>query len=358
VDERHWQMVVRVFSGEATPAERAEVERWAAADAANAAELDALRAVWEATGRLPARGDADRAWARLAARTVAAHDPQVVSLAARRRAAAVPAWRTAALRIAAALVVALGAAALWGPVSGAVHDHVLNHTVTTGRGERLALRLPDGTRVSLGVQSRLSWPRRFGAARRDVRLQGAAYFEVAHDAARPFTVYSADAVTRVLGTKFSVRDYPAEPARIAVTEGRVAVSPSTDPSPQHAAAILVKGDAAQVDARGGTDVIHRADEGRELAWTRGSIAFQNAPVRDVAAEVSRWYDVDVRVTDPELAARHLTITFDHEPLETVLRDMAAALNAHVERHGLTVILAPAPADPRGGAHPAGPTYSL
>jgi transmembrane sensor len=334
------------------------VERWAAADAANAAELDALRAVWEATGRLPARGDADAAWRRVAARTGldrAAGDAKVVSLASR-RAPAQPAWRTAVLRIAAVLVVALGAAALWSPVGNVVRDHVLNHTVTTGRGERVALRLPDGTRVSLGVQSRLSWPRSFGASRRDVRLQGAAYFEVAHDARRPFTVYTPDAVTRVLGTKFSVRDYPAEPARIAVTEGRVAVQPSTRAAAEPAA-ILVKGEAAQVDARGATAVIYRADEGRELAWTRGSIAFQNAPVRDVAAEVSRWYDVDLQVPDPSLAARHLTITFDHEPLETVLHDMSAALNAHVERHGLTVILQPAPA-PRPDTRPADPTYSL
>ena len=353
MDDHHWRLLVRHFSGEATPAERDELRAWAGADPTRAAEVESLRTVWEAAGTLPARGGADAAWARVASRTGLdrAHDGTVISLGAHR---ARPAWRTAALRIAAVLVVGL-AAALATPFG---RDHVLRHTVITGKGEQIALRLPDGTRVRLGVESRLSWPRWFGAAgTRDVRLRGAAYFDVAHDAERPFTVYTDDAVTQVLGTRFTIRDYPgAEPARIAVTDGRVAVRPARAARTAQPA-ILARGDAAELAPTGAEAVIRRADEQRDLAWTRGTITFQNAPVSDVAAEVSRWYDVDLRVPDAALAARHLTITFDHEPLDTVLQDMAAALNARVERRGLTVILTPAPArasEPRPGT----PAYSL
>lgn len=60
--------------------------------------------------------------------------------------------------------------------------------------------------------------------------------------------------------------------------------------------------------------------------------------------------------DSALAARHLTISFDNEPLETVLREMAAALDARVERHGLTVVLTPA--GERVQPRPGAPTYSL
>lgn len=362
MDEHHWGLLVRVFSGEASAAERDELRAWAAADPANAAEMESLRTVWEASGALRARGDADAAWARVAARTglAAARDGSVIPLHRARGgpmpAAARPGWRTAVLRIAAVLVVGF-AAALATPFG---RDHLLRHTVTTGKGEQVALRLPDGTRVRLGVESRLSWPRRFGAGRRDVRLRGAAYFDVAHDAARPFTVYTDDAVTRVLGTRFTVRDYPgSEPARIAVTDGRVAVSSAHGAGNDAAAAILARGDAAEVAPTGAPAVIRAVDERRDLAWTRGTITFQNAPVSEVAAEVSRWYDVDLRVPDPALAGRHLTITFDHEPLETVLQEMAAALNAHLDRRGLTVILTPAPAPARGSEpRSSTPAYSL
>jgi len=364
VDEHHWRLLVRHFSGEASAAEREELRAWTGADPARAAEVESLRTVWEASGALPARGDADAAWARVAARTGlgAARDGAVTPIHAHRArtgptpAAARSGWRTAMLRIAAVLVVGFAAALLTGPGRGLVGDHLLRHTVATGKGEQKTLRLADGTRVRLGVESRLSWPRRFGSGRRDVRLRGAAYFDVAHDARRPFTVYTDDAVTRVLGTRFTVRDYPgSEPARIAVTDGRVAVRPAH--ATAAADAILARGDAAEIAPAGAAAVIRRADERRDLAWTRGTITFQNAPVSDVAAEVSRWYDVDLRVPDPALAGRHLTITFDNEPLETVLQDMAAALNARVERRGLTVILAPGPArasEPRPGP----PAYSL
>jgi transmembrane sensor len=353
--------LVRDFSGEASAAEREELRVWAEAAPERAAELQSLRTVWEAAGALPVRGDADAAWARVAERTRLAEAPHglVTPIHAHRartgpmHAAASSGWRTAVLRIAAVLVVGF-AAALATPFG---RDHVLRHTVVTGKGEQLALRLPDGTRVRLGVESRLSWPRWFGSARRDVRLRGAAYFDVAHDAARPFTVFTDDAVTQVLGTRFTVRDYPgAEPARIAVTDGRVAVR-SAHAASATAAAILARGDAAEVAPTGAPAVIRHVDAQRDLAWTRGTITFQNAPVRDVAAEVSRWYDVDLQVPDAALAARHLTITFDHEPLDTVLQDMAAALNARVERHGLTVILTPTPgraSEPRPGT----PAYSL
>jgi ferric-dicitrate binding protein FerR (iron transport regulator) len=205
--------------------------------------------------------------------------------------------------------------------------------------------LADGTRVLLGVESRLRWPRRLRGDRRDVRLEGAAYFEVAPDPARPFSVYTDDAVTRVLGTRFTVRDYDgAEPARVAVTEGTVSVRPARAPASNPAAvAVLVKGQAAEVRPSGAKAVVGQAREQRDLAWTRGTIAFENAPVPEVVAEIGRWYDVVIQVPDPGLASRHLTISFENEPLETLLQEIAAVLGARVDRRGRVIVLTPASA---------------
>jgi len=214
--------------------------------------------------------------------------------------------------------------------------------VSTGKGERLSLVLDDGKRVMLGVESRLRVPRRFGAHARDVRLEGAAYFDVAHDHSRPFTVYTADAVTRVLGTRFTVRDYAGnEPARVAVTEGRVAVRPAGARGGMPAAGtLLVRGQAAMVDPAAHRVVRETTSRMRDLAWTQGTLAFDNAPVSEVVAEISRWYEVDLRVGSSTLATRHLTIAFDREPLETILQEIAAVLNARVERRGGVIYLTP------------------
>lgn len=350
MDERRWELLVRLLSGEASPVEREEMERWIAADPAHAAEVEQLRALWNATGALPRRGDPAPAWQKVAARTglAGATAPAVPDELAARRARRVPTWNGPLLRIAAALVLLLGGALLWRPAVGLATER----TVVTGKGERVQLTLSDGTRVLLGVDSRLRYPRRFGGGARDVRLQGVAYFEVARDPARPFSVHTPDAVTRVLGTKFSVRDYPgAEPARVAVTEGRVAVRPTRGPDGRTAeTVVVVHGQAAELASPSASAMVQPADVGHELAWTRGTIDFRNAPVPVVVAEIGRWYDVEVQVPDSALAGRHLTISFDDEPLETLLREIAAALNARVERQGRTVVLVPAPAASR---QPAG-----
>lgn len=345
MDERRWELLTRLFSGEASPVERDEMERWMAADAAHAAQVRSLRALWDASGTLPQRGDPAAAWSKVAARTgLAGAAPAVTGPAdelAARRARRTPGWSGPLLRIAAALLLLLGGALLWRPAT-LLATH---RTVVTGKGERVQITLSDGTRVLLGVDSRLRYPRRFGDGPRDVRLEGAAYFEVARDAARPFSVYTPDAVTRVLGTRFAVRDYAgAEPARVAVTEGRVAVRPTRAPAgAAPPAAILVRGQAAELPAPGAPAVVQTADVRHDLAWTRGTIAFRNAPVTQVVAEIARWYDVEIQVPDAALAGRHLTISFDDEPLDTLLREIAAALNARFERQGRTLVLVPAPA---------------
>ena len=69
MDERRWELLVRLFSGEASPVERDELDRWIAADPAHAAEVEQLRALWNASGTLPRRGNPAAAWQKVAART-------------------------------------------------------------------------------------------------------------------------------------------------------------------------------------------------------------------------------------------------------------------------------------------------
>lgn len=69
MDERRWELLVRLFSGEASPVERDEMDRWMAADPAHVAEVESLRALWEATGTLPRRGNPAAAWQKVAVRT-------------------------------------------------------------------------------------------------------------------------------------------------------------------------------------------------------------------------------------------------------------------------------------------------
>src|SRR5690606_29053557 len=77
-------------------------------------------------------------------------------------------------------------------------------------GQRSSHLLPDGTKVWLNVESRMSFPEQFSDTLRQVQLVGEAYFEVAKDEKKPFVVNTADISTVVLGTSFSVRAYPED----------------------------------------------------------------------------------------------------------------------------------------------------
>ena len=111
---------------------------------------------------------------------------------------------------------------------------VPSETTTVEAGDSIVLstppeqtaevRLSDGTRIVLGANSRLTYPRSFALdAPREVRLSGEARFEVAHDANHPFWVLSGEMRTEVLGTVFDVNAYPGSRTRVILYEGHVRI---------------------------------------------------------------------------------------------------------------------------------------
>ena len=74
-----------------------------------------------------------------------------------------------------------------------------------------------------------------------------------------------------------------------------------------------------------------------VAWTQGTLVFDGTPLREAAASLSRWFDLDIRIADRALAERRLTATFADEAASQVLELIGRSLDAHVERSGRTVV---------------------
>jgi ferric-dicitrate binding protein FerR (iron transport regulator) len=210
--------------------------------------------------------------------------------------------------------------------------------VATVRAQRAQLRLRDGTRVTLGVDSRLRYSQAFATATtRDVYLEGEAYFEVARDTLRPFRVHAGDAVTRVLGTRFGVRAYAEERGvRVVVAEGKVALARAAAAAPD---VVLGRGDLADLKIGAPPVIRHGVDVSSYLAWVDGRLAFTDTPLGEVVLRLSRWYDLDVRLGDPSLANDPYTMSLrGDEPPEHVLRVIAAAVGARLERRGTAYVI--------------------
>lgn len=236
-------------------------------------------------------------------------------------------WRVALVSVAglaAAMIVAvLGGAHLRRPTASAA----LQQTVSTARGQRSVIDLPDGTHVILGVASRLTYSAGFGVTSRDVTLDGEALFDVSHAAAMPFTVHVAGTKATVLGTTFSVRKYSDDTAsRIVVASGRVEVDD----------AVLQAGDVALHSAHR-LQITHDADTDALFAWTTGRLVFTGTPLRDVLHDLSRWRDVQFRY-DSTLGNEPVGLTIRDGSADDAARLLAVTVGATMERAGDTITL--------------------
>jgi ferric-dicitrate binding protein FerR (iron transport regulator) len=181
----------------------------------------------------------------------------------------------------------------------------------------------------------------FGKEYRDVLVEGEALFRVTHDTSKAFRVWVGNAVAVDLGTEFVVRAYPeANEVRVGVTEGSVGLA-RRGGSPWEVTVLHPRDVGLLTDTARTAMVMHEQDMSRLLAWTTGSLVFDNTPLSQVALELSRWYDVNVRVADAVLASRLLTVTFaPQEQLDEVLRVIGLQFDVRVEREGRVITFRP------------------
>src|SRR2546427_187824 len=308
--------LARYLDGTASPEDHAAVEAGIGTDPARRAAVATLQPAWDADARrLGAPYDVDAAWRRFETR-----------YGGPKRSGR---WNLAIAAAVVAAVMAAGAAWWLGRDARSVAQAPAMREYATPRGRRAVLRLLDGTEITLNVDSRLRAPVTFAPRQRDVYLEGEAYFRVVHDAARPFVVHTGSGAIRDIGTRFGVRAYgDAAHERVAVVEGAVALAGTS----------LRAGQVATRLRTGAVRVLRGAKVADEVAWTRGRLVFASVPLGEAAEALSRWYDLDVRVADPELSGRPGTGSYGDEPAAQVLTLITAAVGARYEWQGRTVTI--------------------
>jgi ferric-dicitrate binding protein FerR (iron transport regulator) len=325
-------MIERYLAGECSESERATVHGWI-----DAKPSRATYRAWEthraALAAQRARWRTDEGWTTLHSALGAPSVLHAAPIAARIR---FQSWSRPLLAFAATLLLVAGGMTAKRIMERAsvVPGHATARVATTGRGERRQLRLDDGSVVMLGPESSIRYT--LEAGRTDVLLAGLAHFNVRHDATRAFTVRAGDVTTTDLGTEFVIRAYGADSnVAIAVASGRVGVALSAEP---RRSVDLVAGDVALRLAGKGLAVRHDMDLARYTEWVQGRLAFENQTLREVATDLSRWFDLDVRVPDTILARRRITAVYDAPSAIDVLDAISAGLGVKYDRQGKVVTL--------------------
>lgn len=336
-----YDRLARYIAGEGSEVERTDTERWVNGDPVRRAALEAMKVAW-ATPLAEPVWHVDQAWGKLSSR-IAAEAPtakpelrkhsKVATIESRRRW-----WQDTAvvMRVAAAAVLLIGGALILPKLRSSAGDAPQLATAAptsfeTGSGERRTVTLADGSVVVLGVSSSLVTRDGFGNGAREVELTGEALFTVVHDANRPFRVIVGGTVVEDLGTEFAVRGYGDAPGvRVAVASGSVAIRRGLGPD---TAVVLAPRDVATVGDSGVVAVQRGIDVSPFTAFASGRLIFVDTPLSEVAAELTRWYGVEVRITDASLVDKHLTVTFERESLDEVLRIIGMSLDVRYVRDG-------------------------
>jgi transmembrane sensor len=213
-----------------------------------------------------------------------------------------------------------------------------NAHYATGVAEIVTIELADGSSVTLGARSMMQV--RFSADRRVIDLEeGAAFFTVARDTTRPFYVLAGHTAVRVVGTQFDMHR-GIDRVRVSVLQGTVEVLPAlavnngADPletPASEARLVLVAGQEAISPGNEFKNSSIRSIRPEDLAtWRDGRLVYVNAYLRDVVADINRYYDGDVVISTEELGGLQLTASFRANQIGEMLHSLELALPLEVE----------------------------
>ncbi len=199
---------------------------------------------------------------------------------------------------------------------------------TTEDQKNLEVTLPDGSTISLNRNTQVTYPRNFGEGERSVTLSGEAYFDVARDESRPFTVDAGEAMIKVLGTSFNVRTSNQDsPVEVFVRTGQVMVT-GTDENK-----VLVL-DPGYI----GTVYPDRAERSvntdpNYMSWNTGLLVYDGQTLDIVFRDLKKVYNMDIVADDPEILSHTWTSPIDNQPQETIIRLICASFNLGYAKDG-------------------------
>lgn len=221
--------------------------------------------------------------------------------------------------------------------------------VVTRNGSRTNLYLPDGTRVWLNAGSRITYNKDFGesnkgsgaSASREVNLAGEAFFDVAHNPARPFIIHTRRIDIKVLGTSFNVKSYPSDKTTETILiHGSIEVAIRNKANKKiilrpNEKLVVDNEDSATLQRHISTHPATNLEEHPpvviqkptyehttgamvETSWVNDRLIFQEETFGELARQMERWYGVTINFAKPELQMLQFTGSFRQETIQQAL----------------------------------------
>jgi transmembrane sensor len=206
-------------------------------------------------------------------------------------------------------------------------------TLVARQGSRTALRLGDGTDVTLGGDSKLTVPPGFGDRLRGVGLEGTGTFVVAPAQPLAFQVRAKDAIIRAIGTTFTVRAYPDENfVAVRAKEGQVTVEAGDEPR------TLTTGQAVFIDANGAMREPTPQELDEALGWAEGRFVMTQKPMREALHHLQRWYALGLVVRDSSIMDRPVSMNVSLDSSSKAISALEQSANVKFGYEGRVRVL--------------------
>jgi ferric-dicitrate binding protein FerR (iron transport regulator) len=254
------------------------------------------------------------------------------------------------MRIAAVLVVAIGGIFTFRYFTYQNPAAVATNEIATKKGSTSQVTLPDGTKVWLNSDSKITYSKDFGSNVREVSLTGEAFFDVLHDDKKPFIIHAGTMNITDLGTAFDVKYYPLDKTiETSLIRGKIEVtfSDKADKYILHPNDKLVmRNNQAQITNSNMStpkieiDNINRSPDSvvYETAWMQRKLAFNNETLESIAHSLERRFDVTIVFKDDEVKYYPYTAIYEDESLDKILEYLSLSKHFEYKTNGKTITI--------------------
>lgn len=185
--------------------------------------------------------------------------------------------------------------------------------VIADKGEKASLTLPEGSKVAINSDSKITYYNDYNQKNRYVKLAGEAYFEVKHNPEKIFIVECGDIKVRVLGTSFGIKTYENEDnISIVLNSGKIQLTTPKEEiemAPNHR---IIYNKARQ------TTTCERVNADDYTDWKQNRLRFENESLETIMKTISRMHNINIVFEDPQLKSQRFTGTIDNTNIKSVL----------------------------------------
>ncbi|MDD4192106.1 MAG: FecR domain-containing protein [Mangrovibacterium sp.] len=252
-----------------------------------------------------------------------------VQLKREKRSRVISAYRNAIMKYAAVFILAVAVSSLFfysKQNRPRPDSNVVSYTTAIAENGQISkLILPDSSVVWLNSGTQIKYPTDFAIERRDVFLDGQAFFQIKRNTQMPFKVFCRDVEVRVLGTSFNINAYPEEQeVKVVLETGKVELMKSSGSQTKYT---LEPGQKLTYHRVSDHVIVREVELDRYVKWKDGVLIFRKDPMSEVVPVLQRKYNIDLEMNVPSLDKYLFTATITDESLNEIIKSIAFTCRA-------------------------------